>query len=280
MTPNIAPPQLVKEAQEAHELFCGSWSAIKTNTLELGRAVVWMEEKALYKYVRKEGSRKGYLSLEDYALAQSGGELNHTKLYDAKRIYLLTQGENAIPAETVAQMSKRNQLQLARVPAKKRTKKLVEQARSESVLTFRETAQDVVNEDLAPEKRKHPMVDVVLRGIHARVAREFYQLMDDVKDLAIVKDGDFDINIESKALMAIVTSARSWCQDIINQAKAKAQRESPEIPETVNEAAQTHSDQAEDALETVTYSAPDAGQRIGLAEAEGRVVNRKPEARN
>ena len=221
MTPNIAPPQLVKEAQEAHELFCGSWSAIKTNTLELGRAVVWMEEKALYKYVRKEGSRKGYLSLEDYALAQTGGELNHTKLYDAKRIYLLTQGENAIPAETVAQMSKRNQLQLARVPAKKRTKKLVEQARSEPVLTFRETAQDVVNEDLAPEKRKHPMVDVVLRGIHARVAREFYQLMDDVKDLAIVKDGDFDINIESKALMAIVTSARSWCQDIINQAKAK-----------------------------------------------------------
>ena len=272
MPKNVAPSQLVKEAAQAHKLFCDSWAAHKDSFMEIGRAIVWIESKALHTYIPKPGSRKGYLSLEEYIEKMTGGECGHTKQNDAKRIYLLTQGDTAIPAEVVKQMPKRNQLQVARISKAtggKVSKELVEKATTQPILKFAETAQNAINEVSVPEKRKDPVMDVVLRGIHVRVANEFYELMDDIQRLPAVRDGDRTFNLETKALAAITTSARNWCQDMINQEKAKANREAPFIPEAVDEAP-----------EEVTYSAPDAGERIGLAEAEGRVVTRKTEAHN
>jgi hypothetical protein len=280
MTKNVAPAQLVKEANLADKLFCDAWSGIKKNTLELGRAIVLIEEKALHKYIPKGNSRKGYQSVEEYALAKTNGELSHTKLYDAKRIYLLTQGENAIPAEVVTQMPKRNQLQVARIAKATGGKvepEVIQKAISEPVLKFAETAQDAVNATKPPEKRKEPLTDVVLRGIHVRIANEFYELMDDMKGMAIVRDGDFDVNLESKALLAIVTSARSWAQDIINKHKKALHDKAPEIPPAIDEAVEADADQAD---EEPIFTAPDAGERTGRAEAEGRLVHRKSEARN
>jgi hypothetical protein len=281
MTPkNIAPPQLVKEAQEAHELFCGSWSAIKTNTLELGRAIVWMEEKSLHQYIRKGASRKGYQSLEEYALAQTNGECTHTKLYDAKRIYLLTQGEDAIPAETVAKMPKRNQLAMAKVrkaisPAPL-PKEMVDKAVREPVLKFAETAQEAINQTKPLEQRKEPLTDVVIRGVHVRVANAFYEVFDEFQKLPIVRDGDRTFNLETKTLAAVTFAARAYAQDAINQEKARANAAAPEIPtEAINKTVAPNA-----AEEELMYSSPDAAEAIGNAEAEGRVVHRKPEARN
>jgi hypothetical protein len=274
MTPkNIAPPALVKEANQAKTLFCDSWAINKNSTLEIGRAIVWLEEKCLHKYIPKPGSRKGYPSLEEAVSDWTAGECGPTKMYDCKRIYLLTQGEHAIPAEVVTKMPKRNQLQVSRVrkalsPAPV-PEKLIKQAVSEPILKFAETAQEAINATKPPEKRKEPLTDVVVRGVHVRVANAFYELMDDLQKLPIVRDGDRTLNLESKALQAIVTSARCWCQEIINQQKAKENAEAATIPEAIAET-----------TEAVTYSAPDAGERIGLAEAEGRVVHRNPEARH
>lgn len=272
MSKNVAPPQLVKEAAQAHKLFCDSWANIKHNTLELGRAIVWMESKSLHKYIPKAGSRKGYQSLEEYAAAVTGGECGHTKLYDTKNIYMLTQGENAIAPEVVMEMPKRNQLQVARVRKanpKAVTKKLIDQARNEPILKFAETAQELVNQTLPAEKQKQPMEYISIH-VHARVAREFYQLMDDMKELPVVKDGDRSLDLDSKTVYAIVHAARLGCQELIDQAKAKANHEAPEIPVEAQETVE----------EVLTYEAPNAGEKIGIAEAEHRIVHRKSEARN
>jgi hypothetical protein len=291
MTKNIAPPQLVKEANQAKKLFCDTWASLKTNTMELGRAIVWIESKGLHKYIPKEGSRKGYQSLEEFALAMTNGECGSTKMWDAKRIYLLTQGENAIPAETVAKMPKRNQLQVARVKkadSKAVTKKLIEKAVSEPILKFAETAQDVINETKPPEKRKEPTTDVVLRGIHVRVANEFYEMFDKVKLLPVILDGDRMFNFETKALAVITACCEANLQDDFIAARKKANDEAPSIPEAVDEDNQAKPDKAVKRsrgvrpadVDEVEYSAPDASERIGLAEAEGRVVHRHPEARH
>jgi len=275
MTNTIAPQQLVKEANAAHKLFCESWAANKQSILDLGRAIVLLEEKSLHQYIAKPGSKKGFASLEEAVLAWTNGECGSTKMYDAKRIYLLTVGENAIPADVVTQMPKRNQLQLARIPEKKRTEKLVERAVSEPILTFAETAQRVVNEDLPAEKQKEPMAYVSIKA-HVRAVSHFNEVFDDIQRLPVVRDGDRTLDLETKTLEVCTSVLRVWCEDEIEKAKKKAKDAQPEIPtEAINKTIETQS-----AEEELMYAAPDAGEAIGRAEAEGRVVHRKPEARN
>ena len=172
-------------------------------------------------------------------------------------------------------MSKRNQLQLARIPEKKRTEKLVSRAVSEPILTFAETAQRVVNEDLPTEKQKEPMAYVSIKA-HVRAVSHFNEVFDDIQKLPVVRDGDRTLDLDTKTLEVCTSVLRMWCEDEIAKAKKRAKDAAPEIPaEAINKVVTSQS-----AEEELMYAAPDAGEAIGRAEAEGRVVHRKPEARN
>lgn len=264
MSEKIAPKDLVREAEQADKLFRDSWVGMKLNRREFGRACCWIEEKELHRYIRKDGSRKGYLSFDEYVGIVTGGECSRTTIFDCKRIYKLTQGENAIAPEMVDAMPRKNQLRLSQIPPKKRTPKVVEKARKLPVQKFAVVAQSILNDELPPEKQRAPMEDVRLR-IHATAAAELKSTMDDFKLLPVVKDGDRALDLESKAIFAICQAARSWASEHIKAAKEKIDRENPEIPE------------AADVAPVENFSAQDAGEAIGQAELEHRVVRRPSE---
>lgn len=261
-----APTELVKEANSAHELFLGSWRGIRFNEREFGRACDWIQTKQLHKYIRKGKSKKGYISMDEYVREITNGECTRTRMFECINLYKLTTGTHPVSPATVDTMPKSNALQLARVPEKRRSKKLVERAVTEPIKQFKETAQDVINGDQLPEKQEQPMSTIRYR-VHSRVAQLFEELMEDVKLLPCVRDFDNSIDWDTKAIAAITTAARTYMREDILAAKDKLKHDNPEI-ETETQ------DEAED------YAAPNAGVQIGTAEAENRLIHHKSEVLN
>jgi hypothetical protein len=274
MPPKAAPPSLVKEANKAHDLFVNSWTGMKFNEREFGRACELMELKQLHRYVRAPGGAKGFFSFDAYVAHYTGGECSRTKIMECKRIYRLTQGEDAIPPEVVDQIPKKNLLQIARVKEhapKKVTKSLIEKARKQKVNQFVVTAQSAINETKSVEEQKSPKVMVHL-SMDPRAADMLKETIEDFKLIpGAVRDGDRSLDLDSKAILAICNSARSFAGDVIRAAKEKAAREAPEIGTEAQEVA---------GEEHETFSSPDAPVAIATATSEGRVIHRRSEARN
>jgi hypothetical protein len=256
----VVPKALIAEAMQADRLFRESWEGIKVNTRLFGKACHWIESKGLHKYIKKPGSKKGYMTFDDYVKLQTGGSCSRTFIFDAVRIYKLSLGENAVEAEVIDKMSKKNQLELAKLPPAKRTKKVVEAAATQTVNEFAVTAQAMRNEDLSAEKQKIPSV-YWRHKMHPRSAQA---LDDTIADFSLLKgvvlDGDTDEGIFSKAVLAMTAAARSWAAEDIKHAKEALRRGSPELAEAQPD----------------SYTASDARERIATVVAERRIVNRNP----
>lgn len=277
MTKSIAPAELVKEAAEVHQLFMSSWLGFRSNALAFGKALVLMQEKQLHQYVPKPGKKKGFMTFEEYVTHFTKGDCSTQTIYDCKNLYKLTVGDHAIPEEVVREMPKKNALKLASLPSKKRTREVVQRARVESVNEFAVTHASVLNEDKPISEQRAPKVHRHL-ALDPRADTMLTETMEDFKLLkGVVRDGDLDMDLDSKAIIAICISARNWCQDVIKAAKAQAQNEAPEISQA-EEVAATQSE-ADSAIPD-TFVAPDAAEKIGIATGEGRVVKRISEAHN
>lgn len=278
MTKNVAPEALVKEATEALELFRTAWSRTKLSFLDFGRACCWIEDKELHKYMPKPGSRKGYMSFDEFVDLETGGDCSRSTIFEAKRAYKLTQGPDPIPIETVAKMPRKNVLRLAKslqteMPEKTR-QKLIESAVSEPVNKFAVTAQKAVNEQLPVEEQKSPLVSFHVL-IDPRAAEELKNLIEDFKLTPVVRDGLKELDMTSKAILGICSAARSWTQEILAAAKEKVKRDAPIIDTAPDTAPSENAAEGEE-----IFAAPDAAEAIATAESEQRVVRHKSEARN
>lgn len=279
---NIAPRALIDEAKQADLLFRECWSGMRFHAREFGRACKWFQDKELHKYIPKSGSRVGFMTFDSYVAHVTGGECSRSKIYECIALHELTLGAIAIPPEAVDAMPKKNALKLSKVirqlPEEKKTKKHLEritkQAQSETVNTFKLTAQKAINENLVPEKRKLPMTTVVLH-LDPRAADKLNETIEEFTMLpGAVRDGDLELDLKSKAVLVMCTTAQIAAADEIKAAKAKAQREAPILSQAKHKTTEADSDQTD---EEVIYEAPDAGTRVGIALDEGRAFMRKDE---
>jgi len=252
---------------------------------EFGRACAWIQAKELHKYIPKPNSATGFQTFDGYVAHVTGGECSRSKIYECIALHELTQGAIAIPAAAVDAMPHKNAMKLSTVikslPEEKRTKKhidkMAKRAQVETVNTFKLTAQKEINQHVAPAKRKLPLATLVLH-LDPRAVDKLVETIEDFTLIpGVVRDGDLDLDLKSKAVLVMCGVAEVACADEIKAAKEKARNEAPQLFETKHEAAETHAAEAD---ETVIYNAPDAGERIGLALDEQRVVHRKSEARN
>lgn len=273
MAQNVAPEALVKEAQEVLELFRRSWRRMKEGYLEFGRACTLLEGRELYKYIRKGKSKQGYLSFDELVDAETGGDCSRSMIFEAKRVYKLTLGPDAVPREAVLKMPRKNQLRVAKalhdveqMPAEARAE-LIEKAQSQDTMKFAATAQHIVNEQLPVEKQGVALVRFSLM-LNPTVAEKFKNLIEDFKLTPVVRQVMRDLDMTSAAVQGIIDAAHSWADEHLIAAKEKAKREAPEI----NPAPQAAS------AFTEAYTAPDAAQAIATAETERRVIKRQPEA--
>lgn len=272
MPPSKAPASLVKEANEAHDLFMNSWTGMKLNQREFGRACELIELKQLNRYIRCKESTKGFFSFDAYVAHFTKGECSRQTIWDCKQIYRLTLGEHAIAPEVVDQIPRKNALKLARIAKTnpKKAKALAPRASKETVNKFAVTAQRAINDELPAGEQRSPKVSLYL-SLDPRAADMLKETMEDFKLIpGAVRDGDRSLDLDSKAIMAICISARMQQADAIRSAREKAEHDAPEIESQAQETV---------AAEPETHT-PDAAAAIAQATTEGRVIHRRSEARN
>ncbi len=183
-----------------------------------------------------------------------------------KRLYQLTQGENALAPEVVDEMPKKNALQVHRVrekAPKKITKSFIDRARREPVTKFAVTAQSAVNDTLPASEQESPMMALHL-WLHPTAVEMLKETIEDFKLIpGAVRDGDRTVDLGSKAVIAVCHSARTFAAEAIRSAKEKLVREAQTAVEAEPE---THT--------------PDAAAAVATAYTEGRMLDRKSDIPN
>jgi hypothetical protein len=238
MTQDAPSPLLLKEASCFDKQLRSTWQTMKAAhgsfrkaSIVFGEICVKMQAKQLHKYVRNPDSRKGYISFEEYVDRLTDGEASKNVLYVSKQMYMLTQGENPIPAKVVAEMPQENIRLLSSIEEKDRTPEILKAVKSRH-REFTKIVQGQINETLPPEKQKTPRIEFrrewhpdVVTKLEATIKR-FHLLK------GIVADGNYELTLDEKAVYAICNAAEAQCDDLLTAAESSAENEAIHIPET------------------------------------------------
>jgi hypothetical protein len=275
--PTVAPPQLVKKAAQLDKQLRECWSSIKWSRRIFGEIVNQIRKEELHKYIAKPGSRKGYPSWWEYVDAVTDGEIKRSTAFINMGIASLTEGENALPAETVDALPSGNAYQLSKVPAAKRTPELVKKARTQPHHKFVATVQSLKNESLPPEKQKAPLVEFY-RRLHPMVATKLEETIARFRRHPIVKDGLFELTLEEKAIHALCCAADASEKEVLDAAEKRENDACQTVPTETEESttAEHEADQAPGI--PADFNADKAAELIAAATTERRVVPIKGEA--
>lgn len=233
----IAPPLLIKEAASFDKQLRSVWvkmknaaGIIRKASITFGEICTKMQAKELHKYVAKPESRKGYISFEEYIERLTNGELSKNTLYISKQMYQLTQGPHAISAAVVAEMPQENVRLLSSLKPEERTQEILKAAKS-SNREFTKLVQFKKNESLPPEQQETPRIEFY-REWHPDVVSKLEATMKRFHNLkGIVADGNYELTLDEKAIMAICFSAETQCADLLTAAESSLQNEAMDIPE-------------------------------------------------
>jgi hypothetical protein len=225
----IAPAGLVREAAEIDQQLRSQWSKVKNAMgtarkamLEFGTLCREMRSKGLHRYVPKPGSRKGYVSFEEYIETLTGGEVTRGKLYVAIALPGLTEGPNALTPDDIAEMPQANGVELTRLPNEERTPEMVELAKRTSKRDFPAMVQQKLNEKLPPEQKKTPRVDF-FRKLHPTVKNKLEETIERFAQLPVVRDGDRALTLQEKAIFAICNAAEQFASEDLTLIEQKMQ---------------------------------------------------------
>jgi hypothetical protein len=214
-----AATSLVREAAAMDQQLRSQWSKVKNaigakrkTILEFGKLCREMRAKELHRYVPNPGSRKAYVSFEEYVATLTGGEVTRGKLYVAIALPGLIEGPNAMTPEDIAEMPQANAIELTRLPSEERTRELVELAKRTSKREFPAKVQQKLNEKLPPEQQKTPRVDF-FRRLHPTVIRKLEETIERFTHLPAVRDADVALTLQEKAIFAICNAAEQWANE-------------------------------------------------------------------
>ena len=225
-----------REVEDRDKQLRAQWSKARTATdaarrelMHFGRLCDEARSLELHKYVRKPGSRKGYVSFEEYIHDLTGGQLSKSNLYNSINLHKLTQGPNALPEEDVAAMPVQNACLLGRLKPEQRTPDLVEAAKKASKREFPAKIQDKLNEDLPAAQQRTPRVDF-FRKLHPTVANKLEETIEMFTHLRVVRDGDRELTLQEKAIYAICNAAEQFASEDL-AVEERLRREEIDVPD-------------------------------------------------
>lgn len=276
----LVPAALMRRAEKLdHELreLAPQWiQADKTRALlgvKIGKLLRVIEDEGLHKYIRKPGSRKGYVSLEEYAKNIFG--VKHTQYFTQKK-----QGELAnsgISDETVADIGPRNALILSKVPAERRTPELIRKAVEQPERVFAGTAQAAINEGQPKEKQVVMRVDF-FRKWHPEVLKKFEDTVEKYTRLKAVRSIDPDdvggLTLQEKAILTLCSIADGWADGEECAGKEAAiDLGGPEAQEAATQAEETDSEESYQTEEDLAEAEARAQSLAEIGdEAERRII--------
>jgi hypothetical protein len=219
MGSKAAPLALAREAAAKDQQLRSEWLKVKTALggarkamLEFGKLCREMRAKELHRYVSKPGSRKRYVSFEEYVETLTGGQVTRGKLYVAIALPGLTEGQNALTLDDIAEMPQANAVELTRLPSEERTPELVELAKRTSKRDFPAMVQQKLNKKLPAEHQRTPRVDFSCK-LHPTVKNKLEETIERFTQLPVVRDGDRALTLKEKAVFAICNAAEQFASE-------------------------------------------------------------------
>jgi uracil-DNA glycosylase len=162
--PEHSVQELTAMAAEHDSNLALAVSQLSQSIVEIGKELAIMQDDklSLYRYVKdpkSSGDDRGcFRSWRDYARYRLG-KMSTSKMYEYLSASMLTHGKKPLNSHDVEELGIKRAAQIARLPESKRTKKLVKEAKEQSVAEVKQA----VDELLTPEsERKAHLVPLTL----------------------------------------------------------------------------------------------------------------------
>jgi len=176
-------------------------SRLSESVVEIGKELAIMRDQELWKYIhdpKTDGDNRGcFKNWRDYARFRLG-KMSESKMYEYLSVQSLLHGEKPMTAQAVEQLGVKKAAQIARLPEKKRTKKMLKEIEEASVAATKEIVDSVLEGD-APK--------VKLYAYTVALPQEVIDLIEEVERDGVfmedIRDGDRSWTLRSKLWHAV-----------------------------------------------------------------------------
>lgn len=204
---------LTKTAEEHDQKLVVAVKSMKDSIVDVGRELAFMQDDSLklWKYIRNpetDGSHRGaFASWRDYAKYRLGN-MGKSAMYELIAAHSLTKGPQAIPAADVQKLGVKKAAQIARLPASKRTKEVVEHAKKSKLSKVKKSVQAKIDEDKPASERK-----VRLFPLTRNLQAETIEMIEEIEKggcyMEGIRDGDRTMSLRSKLWHAVWVNFRA-----------------------------------------------------------------------
>lgn len=214
LQPMNGQQNLTQQAKQLDREIRAKAKILREDWTELCALLARMKERHLWRYLRS----KKYKSFEEYATAAIGQTISRSRGYELVTAYMLTTGENPIPAKEVQKMGIKRAVEVARLAPEKRTAEILEMAKTEPVMVVRNRVQMVLNAKLPKDEQK-PMLKLLAINLPEEYVDEFEDLMEVAIWMEGIRDGDNTQTMRAKAFQAMLFSFREFMAEELIEAR-------------------------------------------------------------
>lgn len=215
LQPMNGQQNLTQQAKQLDREIRAKAKILREDWTELGALLARMKERHLWQHL----PGKQYKSFEEYATAAMGQTISRSRGYELVTAYMLTTGENPIPAEEVKRYGVKRAAEVARLEPEQRTPEIREIATTQPVMVVRNRVQAVLNAEL-PADEQRPMLKLLAINLPEEYVCEFEELMEVGVWMEGIRDGDNTQTMRAKVFQTMLFSFREYmAQELIDARK-------------------------------------------------------------
>lgn len=200
IVPKEEQEKLELEAQEHDTKLTTALNSLDKSIFSVGCELAIMRDRHLYRFIKDpatNGDDRGcFKDWRDYARFKLG-KMSTAKMYELISAHTLTCGINAIPTEEVVELGVKKAAQIARLPEKKRTAQLVQQAKHQTVREVTSYVNRALDEEKPESEKKVKLVPLTI-GLPNETIDLIDQVEKDGMFLEAVRDGDKTVSLRAK----------------------------------------------------------------------------------
>lgn len=230
--------ELEAEAQEHDLKLTTALAHLDKSLFAVACEVEFIRSKHLYRYIKNpetDGDNRGcFGDWTEYARVKLGN-MSSARMYELLSAKTLACGINAVQPEEIEELGIKKSAQLARLPEKKRTPQLIQQAKHQSVKEVTKHVNRMLDEEKPEAERKEKLVALNI-GLPQVTIDLINEVERDGMFLDAIRDGDKTLSLRAKLWHAVFWFFKDSHREELEQAserreafiaQQKAQNESP-----------------------------------------------------
>lgn len=201
-------------AKEHDAKLVAAVEGLSKSVIDVGRELMAMRDEVIepWKFIKNPVTDLPFENWRSYAKFKLG-KMSQASMYEHVCCYQLTVGDNPISQKDVEELGLKKTLVIAKLPASKRSKAIIEKAKSSRLLEVRNLVADKLGEPRI--ERMHTVI--------FNVPEPIFQLWEEFSEDAIwiegIRDSDDSVSLRAKLFHALIVNFRENHQQELIEAK-------------------------------------------------------------